>query len=619
MTMSSASKEPRAPVEGRPVTRLISVVAQDPSVTDAKGRIVMSKIRIPCEVLAPGPMGYRIHVVDYDATEERYLGRHELPDSPGEEPAHWTTGRPDIVRDYRFHAQNVYALVMNTLARFEHALGRRVGWSFHRHQLKIAPHGMLDANAFYSPSDEGLVFGYFPGLSGATVFTCLSHDVVVHETTHALLDALRERFLDPSSPDQAAFHEGFSDVIALLSVFAQPELVRELLRRGRSRRGNVSVDTIHAADVTVDALKKSALFGLAEQMGVEMEGVRGGALRKSFDLPLDPGLKDTAEFLEPHRRGELFVAAALHAFVVAWGEAITRWAPKGQRAYSLASVAEMGADIADVLVTLWIRAIDYMPPVHLLFGDALSAALTADVEARPDDSRYELRARTRESFAAYGFMPPPTARPSGLWARAPADLDYSNVRFESMRVDKDEVFRFIWENRERLGVHADAYTEVLSVRPCIRVGEDGFTLRETVAEYYQTSSLTPAELQRRRIKAPAGWVAELKQFRKQAESRRAKAISGGESARAVDEESDDQPTTPLYGGGTLVFDEYGHLKYHVSNNVFGRKEQSARLEYLYRAGLLRAGRTGARLSIARLSALHRLRATDARRFPQQAW
>ncbi|MEW6600712.1 MAG: hypothetical protein AB1499_07055, partial [Nitrospirota bacterium] len=234
----------------RSVTRTLSVIAQDPSVREANGRILMSRIKVPKEVLDPGPIGYRVQVVDYDTTEQMFHGSHALPLRFEDEPPAWREGHQKIVNDYRFHAQNVYALVMKTLARFEHALGRRVGWSFRTHQLKIAPHGMLDANAFYAPGQEGLVFGYFPGLTGKTVYTCLSHDVVVHETAHALIDALRERYLDPSSPDQAAFHEGFADVIALLSVFAQEELVQELMRRGRTKTKDIPHDMIHTSDVS---------------------------------------------------------------------------------------------------------------------------------------------------------------------------------------------------------------------------------------------------------------------------------------------------------------------------------------------------------------------------------
>jgi hypothetical protein len=54
---------------------------------------------------------------------------------------------------------------------------------------------------------------------------------------------------------------------------------------------------------------------------------------------------------------------------------------------------------------MWIRAIDYMPPVHVSFGDALSAALTADLEVRPDDRRLALRKRLLDSFRAYGIAP----------------------------------------------------------------------------------------------------------------------------------------------------------------------------------------------------------------------
>src|SRR5262245_17420170 len=247
----------RDAVKPLPAKREMTVIAQDPGVPAAGNddRILMATISIPAEDLRPGPMGYRVHVIDYDSTTRQYTNAHELPSSLDKEPDTWQKGDRKILEDYRFHAQNVYALIMKTLARFEFALGRRIGWSFETHQLKVAPHGMLDANAFYSPHEEGLVFGYFPGKSGKNIYTCLSHDVVVHETTHALIDALRERYLDPSSPDQAAFHEGFADVIALLSVFSQPELVQRLL----SPSNAATPSLLSKKSVSVKALKEGAL------------------------------------------------------------------------------------------------------------------------------------------------------------------------------------------------------------------------------------------------------------------------------------------------------------------------------------------------------------------------
>ena len=84
-------------------------------------------------------------------------------------------------------------------------------------------------------------------------------------------------------------------------------------------------------------------------------------------------------------------------------------------------------------------------------------------------------------------------------------------------------------------------------------------------------------------------------------------------------DADSDLVTPVYGGGALIFDEFGKLKYHVHNDVFGGRRQTQRLRYLWETGELRAGRQGAQLSTARLSALHRQRAIDARRSPMEGW
>jgi hypothetical protein len=594
----------------------MTVIAQDPGVRRGK-QIVMATIDVPAEELEPGPIGYRVQVVDFDSTERVFHGSHDLPAAQAAEPKSWREGDPGIVRDLRFHAQNTYALIMKTLARFEFALGRRIPWSFRTHQLKVAPHGMADANAFYSPEAEGLVFGYFKGPSGDPVYTCLSHDVVVHETTHALLDALRERYMDPSNPDQAAFHEGFADVIALLSVFAQPEVVEHLLFLGRYE-SNSDEKLISRKQLMPDALRKSALFGLAEQMGSELEGVRGKPLRASATINPRPELKDTDEFLEPHRRGELFVAAVMIGFIHAWSRRVFESGLENQQQFPLRRVAQEGADVADALATMWIRAIDYMPPVHLRFGDALSAALTADYEVRPDDSRFNLRRLMRESFAAFGFDPA-SKRKDGRWNPPPEGLNYDRVRCESMRSDKDEVFRFIWDNRDKLQLQHGAYTEVLSVRPSTRIGIDGFVVRETVVQYYQVARLTPEEMKQQKVKAPREYLRMLKeQLKQKLDKHAAESDDDEQGAAAADVGDIEADTTPLYGGAVLIFDEYGRVKFWVHNNVFG-KDQQERLAYLWQAGLLEPGRGSTRLRATRLSTLHRLRAMGIRLDQRDRW
>src|SRR4029077_15786423 len=162
-------------------------------------------------------------------------------------------------------------------------------------------------------------------------------------------------------------------------------------------------------------------------------------------------------------------------------------------------------------------------------------------------------------------------REARMWEPPEIQLDYSKTHFESMRQDPDEVFRFLWETRKVLGLCEDAYTRVQSVRPCLRLSLDGFLLRETVAEYVQILNLNCSELNKFGISTPATMPGET-------------AIT-------------------LYGGGALIFSEYGQLKYHVRTQVLNKKRQSERLGYLCDSGFFGSDNQGER----RFSEMHRLR------------
>jgi len=563
-----------------PRSRSLTVIAQDPSIRyqlgPKAGQIVTARIRVPAESLAPGPCGYRLHCIDYDATSDTYYDT-AIPEDQDlyEEPVNGTDKEiarynERLLTDPNFHCQNVYALMMQTLARFEFALGRRLAWGFGAgHQLKVAPHAFSEANAYYSEEDQALLFGYFNSVdTGENVFTCLSHDVIVHETTHALIDGLHTRYTDPSSPDQAAFHEGMADVVALLSIFALPTIPEVIIDNNFDPGSNlISVDAI-----TPDALRK-AIGGLADEVGAAISGVRGEPLRRSMELAPGPNYLAEAEFREPHRRGEILVAAMMNAFLHMWSERLEHLGEKRAGMLDRSKVVEEGADLASVLLTSSIRALDYCPPVDLSFNDYLSALLTADQEVRPgSDDRYRLRENVKKSFESYFIPPAAGTDANGMWQAPTADLHYERTHFEPMQRDSDEVFHFVWENRakEQLDLDAQAYTQVESVRPCIRVGEDGFTLRETVAEYVQI------------LKIHAGELPDLKLNK----------LPG----------IPDDKEIYLYGGGALIFDEYGHLKYHVYNRVCGDK-QNDRLRYLNETGFFK----GKSLRL-KFSSLHRARA-----------
>ena len=503
--------------------RRFTIIAQDPAVR-VNGRLLRAEVEVPAEALLPGPAGHRLQV------------KTALPLTiPVDADPFAGASDDQLVADPRFHAQNVYAILMRLISRFEFALGRRAAWSFDSHQLRVWPHARNEQNAWYSPEDRGLFFCYFPGRAG-TVYTCLSHDIVAHEGAHALLDGLRPRYMDPSSPDQAAFHEAFGDIVALLSVFSLPGVIAALLGTG----------TLPRAGLTADRLGNAVFFSLAEQMGEEMDQVRGRPLRRSLELTPSPVWLTDPKFLEPHRRGEILVAALLNSFLAVW---LRRLNSYGAETIDAARAAEEARDIAARLLTMCIRAIDYSPPVDVLFSDLLSAMLTADAELFPGDSLYGFRKTLRDMFNAYGIQPTSRAA-AGAWEPPDGPLWYDFAHFDSLQRDPDEVFRFLWENRASLALHDQAETRVQSVRPVLRMGDDGFFLRETVAEYVQRITMKASDLARWKVRPPQGMPPSQ--------------------------------TVTLFGGGALVFDQFGRLKFHVRNRIDNSDRQTARLDYLWR-------------------------------------
>jgi len=580
------------PTHPHRTSRRLRIIAQDPGFRkrrDGGGEIVTALAELPAEELLPGPTGYRVKVIDYDVSTDTLYRPAQIPsseDGAATDP-YAEAGDQDLLTDPRFHAQNVYAIVMRTLARFEKALGRRVEWGCDGHQLHVAPHAFAEPNAFYSRSDRALFFGYFRGRDKRTIFTCLSHDVIAHEATHAILDGLRSRFFEPSNKDQAAFHEGFADIVAMLSIFSLRDVVAAMLDDATDREAAARDAPPAAGDETAHALidveflepkwlKESAIFGLADEMGKDLSGVRGRALRRSVTLDPDETPPDRPEFDQEHRRGELLVAAMLNAFLDIWLRRIDRLGTivAGKKDRSL--VVEAGSRVADHLLTMAIRAIDYCPPVDVGFADYLSALLTIDHEVVPDDDRYGYRDTLLRQFARFGIAPAHGAGPDGTWQRCSARLTYSRTHFDSLLRDKQEVFRFVWENRKALEIDERGYIEIESVRTAMRIAPDGFLLRETVAEYVQILTLTAKELREIGIELPDG-VAADKRLR-------------------------------VYGGGTLIFDEYGQLKYQIANHLANRQQdldrQTERMQHLWMRGMLDAPDDAS----ARLAALHLARA-----------
>ncbi|MBL8235836.1 MAG: S8 family serine peptidase [Bryobacterales bacterium] len=417
--VSMAGAGPRRPLAAEnpeppaPLTRKLRVFAFDPLLglrLDTE-RINQTTLHVRWEPeLEPGPVGEYLEVVDVDPSSGVCyapvdLAHPHLLASDGLSPAE---GVP------QFHQQMVYAVAMTTIQRFEDALGRTALWAPRRvtdtagirdqyvQRLRIYPHALREANAYYSPDKNALLFGYFQAntkdvgdnLPGGLVFNCLSHDVVAHETAHALVDGLHRYYRNETNPDIGAFHEAMADIVAMFQHFTIPAALRHAIAKSRG-----------------DLRKNNLLADLAQQFGQASSGTR--ALRSA--LGRKPTQNDYQEATEAHDRGAVLLGAVFEAFLEIYEARIedlkriatggTGVLPPGDIPVELVNrMAEEASEIAARVLTTCIRALDYCPPVDLTFGEYLRALITADMDLEPEHS-LNYRTAFISGFRARGIFP----------------------------------------------------------------------------------------------------------------------------------------------------------------------------------------------------------------------
>jgi len=509
----------------------------------------------PPERLRRGPVGEYVEVIDYDPASGCFYEPVDLdkPEVLAQDGLAPTEGNP------QFHQQMVYAVAMTTIRNFERALGRPALWAPRPwreiaeepsadkgfvQRLRIYPHALREANAYYSPAKKALLFGYFPAeprgggglLPGGTVFACLSHDIIAHETTHALLDGMHSRFIEPTHPDALAFHEAFADIVALFQHFSFPEVLRHQIGQ---TRGNLSSENL--------------LGELAQQFGQAIGNY--GALRNYIGdenaagrwVPNEPKPDDYHTTVEPHARGAILVSAVFEAFLSIYRSRVAdllRIASNGTGVLQdgalhpdlVNRLAAEAAKSAQHVLNMCIRALDYCPPVDVSFGDYLRAIITADSDLVPDDDlRY--RVAVIEAFRRRGIYPKnvrtlsvdslrwPLVREqeeqsAGLHedVQAMASKLQSHLRkMADYSPTREDLFRNMWSTRAALhdliatevdrapfekitgvaltmrpgleGITDDGHDnpkfEVHSVRPAQRIGPDGDALNQAVISITQ--------------------------------------------------------------------------------------------------------------------------------------
>ena len=419
------------------------------------------------------------------------------------------------------------------------------------------------------------------------VFCCLSHDVVVHETTHALIDGIRKRFMDPSSPDQAAFHEGLADAIALLSVFAMRNIVETVIeRRGKSIPSRKGAQN-HRSEgcYTQKAYSSRCSSGSPTKWGRAHQRARGSASQ----------LGETEAIAQPYQRSRVRRAAPPRRDPRRGDdEHISRCvaspighAGRSERAVSGSRPSLRGggrhrgpiADDGDS----WARLLPADPSLVLRLFERGAHGGLGDPPRR---QRVTVSARRFEQTSKpTGFPHLPTRTRSPACGRKSQKSSAPNeCTSRSLQRDPDEVFRFVWENR---GAPRVRRAPIRGSNRCAPACGSTPTMASRCA--------------RRSWNVCNGSMSRL-----------------GIVANAADRETRRharRPGNPAPGGATLIFDNFGQLKYEIDNRIGDAGEQSARLRDLWNYGFFQDGNDRAR----RFAALHRRRSTRAFHRASEAW
>ncbi|MEO6319574.1 MAG: hypothetical protein ABIR56_02805 [Polaromonas sp.] len=538
---------------GDPLYRPLRIYTVDPSVSRLEGSV--ATVNVPYEPLTQGPVGKLFEVDPGDGQLGFRYRAADLDDrnvliSDGYNPS---------PSDPRFHHQMVYAVCSNVYSTFKTALGRNLGWGFGDGKvparLVLRPHYRQEQNAYYENgvSSGELRFGYFPAsqrptkrtMPGGYVFTCLSHDIVVHEVTHALLDGLRAHFIVPSNADVVAFHEAFADLVAIFQHFSYAEVVLTAIRRCKGSLQHANL-----------------LTELAGEFG-HTTG-QNGPLRSAIEKDLGNPSRYQAD-LEAHQLGSVLVSAVFDAFVQVYQRKTERFMrlatsgsgvlPQGELSHDLQTLlAERASKLASQFLSICIRAIDYCPPVGMTFGDYLRAMITADYDLVPDDP-WDYRGALIDAFWRRDIYPRDAHHLSEdalLWRRPRLDLpvvpelDFATLRFRGdpanaadlgelhrqacmlghyvTRPGRPKEFGLVANGDPRLDGDTVSIPCIESIRTARRAGPNGQIVFDLVAEITQ--------------------------------ERHVRASSAG-------------PAFTYYGGSTVILGPTGEIRYVVLKNVVG--------------------------------------------------
>lgn len=430
---------------------------QDPRTRSRKG-IVEGFMPETEEFLLDGPVSRRIAVIDFDPDTGKLEqgAKFYPPDSKRKTACYRDNKGKDVYRmegkevyKPEFMQVSVFSTVLKTINMFEgtrkkrdSVLGRSINWVFDSPQILVVPRAGEMANAYYHRDSNSLQFFYFLSPKDKEkVYTCLSRDIVAHETGHAIIDGIAPDLLDAYTPESLAIHEAVADLTSLLMAFESRNLALMVLR-----------ETSGSIDDTTQ------FSSIGEEFGIEL--MKNGRYLRNLknEKNLEKGDENCVKSMDPHVLCEVMSGALYEVMIKIHERLKTKYsadyAQKKDPEFSASGKAlAVGAMILRRII---FRALDYLPPGEISFADYGRAMMAVDTISSPKHEE------TREWIASELVKRRVVEEPESLYV--PVRFIYEPLeRFNiSSLLSSDwPAYRFVHENKDLFHIPDNTSFQVL--------------------------------------------------------------------------------------------------------------------------------------------------------------
>lgn len=275
---------------------------KDPTVTAGNRQVDNFHCTIESEYW-DGPVSNRVAVLDFDhktgnlRAGAKFISGKSLCKFAVPRDQNYPRKKIYLTDKDPFIQTSVFGAVLRTIKLFEddNVLGRPVRWAFDGPQLLVIPRAGEWANAFYERDSRSLQFFFFTPDKGPKVYTCLSRDIVAHETAHAIIDGIAPDLYNAITPQSLALHEAVADLTAVMMGAESKSLIEEVMEK------------------TGGAFDDSTAFSsIAPQLGAALD--KAGGAKYLRQLGNRKTLQDAGDN-EPHDLSEV-LSGALFAVLI---------------------------------------------------------------------------------------------------------------------------------------------------------------------------------------------------------------------------------------------------------------------------------------------------------------